>query len=94
MIAFLTLCYVGFIWLIFMKLKLLPWGRATQAIVATVGVVGIFMLIVLMGLYQPQTVEATVSQRVVPAPRRSARRCPGRPRQARSARPARRYSAP
>ena len=66
MIAFLTLCYVGFIWLIFMKLKLLPWGRASQAIVATVGVVGIFMLIVLMGLYQPQTVEATVSQRVVP----------------------------
>jgi len=66
MIAFLTLCYVGLVWLIFMKLKLLPWGRATQAVVATVGVTGIFMLLVLIGLYQPQSVAATVSQRVVP----------------------------
>ena len=66
MIAFLTLCYVGFVWLIFLKLKLLPWSRVTQAIVATLGIVGIFMLIVLMGLYQPQSVSATVSQQVVP----------------------------
>ena len=66
MIAFLTLCYIGFIWLIFMKLQLLPWSRVTQAIAATVGVVSIFLLVVFMGLYQPQTVAATVSQRVVP----------------------------
>jgi multidrug resistance efflux pump len=66
LIAFLTICYAGLVWLIFLKLKLLPWNRATQAIVATAGIVGVFMLIVLMGLYQPQAVQATVSQRVVP----------------------------
>jgi multidrug resistance efflux pump len=66
MIAFLTICYAALIWIVFFKLKLLRWDRKAQILVVTVGAVAIFLLLVTMNLYQPQAVQATVSQRVVP----------------------------
>ena len=36
MIAFLTLCYGAIVWLIFIKLKLLPWNGKSQT--AVIGV--------------------------------------------------------
>jgi multidrug resistance efflux pump len=66
MIAFLTICYVGLIWLVFFKIRLLPWSRKALAAVVTVGVVAVFLLVVAMNLFQPQSVSATVSQQVVP----------------------------
>ncbi|MHC4216946.1 MAG: HlyD family secretion protein [Planctomycetota bacterium] len=65
MIAFLTICYAAVIWVVFFKLKLLRWDRKAQVLVVTVGTVAIFLLLVAMNLFQPQAVNATVSQRVV-----------------------------
>ncbi len=66
MIAFLSLCYAGFIWLVFFKIKLLPWNRATQVTSITVGVVAILLLVILMNLFQPYCPQATLTQRTVP----------------------------
>lgn len=66
MIAFLTLCYCGIIWLIFFKFKLAKWNTRSQLISATVGVVGIFTLLILIGLYQPYSTRAVVAQQSTP----------------------------
>jgi multidrug resistance efflux pump len=64
-IAFLTLCYALIIWLIFIKLKLLPWNRGSQGAVAGVGIVGILALVISMNLYQPYSADVRVYQYVV-----------------------------
>ena len=65
MIAFLTLCYAAIVWLVFIKLKLLPWNRGSQSAVVGVGLFGIFSLIVAMSLFQPFSTDVRVYQRVV-----------------------------
>jgi len=64
-IAFLTLCYALIVWLIFIKLKLLPWNRGSQAGVVGVGIAGILALIISMNLYQPYSASVRVYQYVV-----------------------------
>jgi multidrug resistance efflux pump len=64
-IAFLTLCYSLVVWLVFIKLKLLPWNRGSQAAVAGIGVVGILALVISMNLYQPYSADLRVYQYVV-----------------------------
>jgi multidrug resistance efflux pump len=64
-IAFLTLCYSAIVWLIFIKLKLLPWNRASQATVVGIGITAIFSLIVSMSLFQPYSQDVRVYQPVV-----------------------------
>jgi len=64
-IAFLTLCYSGIVWLIFIKLKLLPWNTKSQAAVVGIGVTAVFSLIVAMGLFQPFSTDVRVYQRIV-----------------------------
>jgi multidrug resistance efflux pump len=64
-IAFLTLCYAAIVWLVFVKLKLLPWNRGSQSAVVGVGLFGIFSLIVAMSLFQPFSTDVRVYQRVV-----------------------------
>lgn len=65
MIAFLTLCYCGLIWLIFFKLRLLPWNRASQGGAVGIGVGGILALLIALSLYQPYSTEVTVYHRIV-----------------------------
>jgi multidrug resistance efflux pump len=64
-ISFLTLCYCAIVWLIFIKLKLLPWNGKSQAAVAGIGITAIFSLIVAMSLFQPLSEDVRVYQRVV-----------------------------
>jgi multidrug resistance efflux pump len=64
-IAFLTLCYCAVVWLIFIKLKLLPWNGKSQVAVAGVGITAIFSLVVAMSLFQPFSTDVRVYQRVV-----------------------------
>ena len=65
MIAFLTLCYGAIVWLIFIKLKLLPWNGKSQAAVVGIGITAIFSLVVAMSLFQPFSQDVRVYQRVV-----------------------------
>ena len=65
MIAFLTLCYSAIVWLVFIKLKLLPWNGKSQAAVVGIGLTGIFALIVSMSLFQPLSEDVRVYQNVV-----------------------------
>ena len=65
MIAFLTLCYSAIVWLIFIKLKLLPWNGKSQATVVGIGITAIFSLIVAMSLFQPYSEDVRIYQQVV-----------------------------
>jgi multidrug resistance efflux pump len=65
MIAFLTICYCAIVWLIFIKLKLLPWNRGSQGAVAGIGVAGILTLVFAMNLFQPFSTDVRVYQLVV-----------------------------
>ena len=65
MIAFLTLLYSALVWLIFIKLKLLPWNRGSQFGVVAVGISSIIALLVAMGLYQPYSTDVRVYNFVV-----------------------------
>jgi multidrug resistance efflux pump len=64
MIAFLTLCYCSIIWLIFYKLKLLPFNLVAKFIVGIIGVGGIMTLLILMNVYQPYSDDLLVYQPV------------------------------
>ena len=66
MIAFLAICYAGLVWLVFFKLKVLKWNAITQGVVYGAGIVGVFLLVVLMNLYQPQAIEGVSSRPVIP----------------------------
>lgn len=65
MIAFITLCYCGLVWLVFFKLKLLPFNAAAKVVVSAFGVAGIIALLILINIYQPYTKDMTVYQNVV-----------------------------
>jgi RND family efflux transporter MFP subunit len=65
MIAFITLCYSAIVWLIFFKLKLLPWNRSSQIAVFGIGVTGILGLLISMNLFQPYSTDVRVYERVV-----------------------------
>lgn len=65
MIAFLTLCYSALVWLVFIKLKLLPWNGKSQAAVAGLGITAIFSLVVAMSLFQPLSEDVRIYHNVV-----------------------------
>lgn len=64
MIAFLTICYCSIIWLVFYKLKLLPFNLVAKFIVGLIGVGGILTLLILMNVYQPYSDDFLVYQPV------------------------------
>lgn len=65
MLVFLTLCYVGIVWLIFFKLRLLPWNRASQGVVGLIGAAALVAIVVAMNLYQPYSTDVRVYNLVV-----------------------------
>ena len=65
MIASHTLIYCGLIWLIFFKLKLLPWNGVSQGTAVGVGLGGILALLIALSLYQPYSTDVRVYNLVV-----------------------------
>ena len=66
--------YAGFVWLIFIKLKLLPWTTPWKVAVAIFPVVMIALLLLLLNIFAPTTSDVRVVKYIVPVVRGPARR--------------------
>jgi multidrug resistance efflux pump len=64
--AILIGIYAFFVWLIFIKLKWLPWNIMTQVIVAIIPIVGLTVLILLLNVYAPSSSDVRVFKYTVP----------------------------
>jgi multidrug resistance efflux pump len=58
--------YSFFVWLIFIKLKWLPWNTATQVIVVIIPVVGLAATILLLNVFAPSSSDVRVYKYTVP----------------------------
>jgi multidrug resistance efflux pump len=58
--------YSFFVWLIFIKLKWLPWNITTQVIVVIIPIVGMAALILLLNIYAPSSSDVRVYKYTVP----------------------------
>ena len=52
--------YSFFVWLIFIKLKWLPWNTKTQVIVAIIPIVGMAVLILTLNVVAPSSADVRV----------------------------------
>lgn len=57
--------YGSFVWLIFIKLKLLPWNTGTQVVVAIIPIVGLTVLILTLNVVAPSSADVRVVKYVV-----------------------------
>src|SRR5262245_13334009 len=64
--AILLGIYSFFVWLIFIKLKWLPWNTKTQVIVAIIPIVGMAILILLLNIFAPSSADVRVYKYTVP----------------------------
>ena len=64
--AILLGIYSFFVWLIFIKLKWLPWNTKTQVIVAIIPIVGLAILILLLNIFAPSSADVRVYKYTVP----------------------------
>ena len=64
--AILLGIYSFFVWLIFIKLKWLPWNIATQVIVVIIPIVGLAALILLLNIFAPSSSDVRVYKYTVP----------------------------
>ena len=58
--------YAFFVWLIFIKLKLLPWTTPWKVTVVIIPVVGLATVLLLLNIYAPTTTDVRVVKYVVP----------------------------
>jgi multidrug resistance efflux pump len=58
--------YSFFVWLIFIKLKWLPWNTATQVTVVIIPIVGLAALILLLNIYAPSSSDVRVYKYTIP----------------------------
>ncbi len=58
--------YSFFVWLIFIKLKWLPWNIATQVTVVIIPVVGMAALILLLNIFAPSSADVRVYKYTIP----------------------------
>jgi multidrug resistance efflux pump len=58
--------YAFFVWLIFIKLKWLPWNFVSQVIVVTIPIVALTLLILLLNIVAPSSHDVRVINYVVP----------------------------
>jgi multidrug resistance efflux pump len=58
--------YSFFVWLIFIKLKWLPWNIGTQVTVVIIPVVGLAALILLLNIFAPSSADVRVFKYTVP----------------------------
>jgi len=64
--AILLAIYSFFVWLIFIKLKWLPWNTKTQVIVVIIPIVGMAALILLLNIFAPSSADVRVFKYTVP----------------------------
>jgi multidrug resistance efflux pump len=64
--ALLLAIYAFFVWLIFIKLKWLPWNITTQVIVAIIPIVGLTVLILLLNIFAPSSSDVRVFKYTIP----------------------------
>lgn len=64
--AILLGIYAFFVWLIFIKLKWLPWNTATQVTVVIIPIVGLAALILLLNVFAPSSSDLRVIKYTVP----------------------------
>ena len=64
--AILLGIYCFFVWLIFIKLKLLPWTTPWKVTVAIIPVVGLTAMILLLNIGAPSSADVRVIKYVVP----------------------------
>src|SRR5262245_4339027 len=64
--AILLGIYAFFVWLIFIKLKWLPWNTATQVTVVIIPIVGMAALILLLNIFAPSSSDLRVVKYSVP----------------------------
>ena len=64
--ALLLAIYAFFVWLIFIKLKWLPWNTKTQVIVVIIPIVGMAALILLLNIFAPSSSDVRVFKYTVP----------------------------
>jgi len=64
--AILLAIYSFFVWLIFIKLKWLPWNTKTQVVVAIIPIVGMAVLILLLNIFAPSSADVRVFRYTVP----------------------------
>lgn len=57
--------YAAFVWLIFIKLKWLPWNTVSQVIVVLIPIVGLTATILLLNVFAPSTPDVRVINYVV-----------------------------
>jgi multidrug resistance efflux pump len=58
--------YSFFVWLIFIKLKWLPWNTGTQVTVVIIPVVGLASLILLLNIFAPSSADVRVYKYTIP----------------------------
>jgi len=63
--ALLLAIYAFFVWLIFIKLKWLPWNTKTQVTVVIIPIVGMITTILLLNIYAPSSADVRVINYVV-----------------------------
>ena len=64
--ALLLAIYAFFVWLIFIKLKWLPWNTGTQVTVVIIPIVGLAALILLLNVFAPSSADLRVIKYSVP----------------------------
>jgi multidrug resistance efflux pump len=64
--AILLGIYSFFVWLIFIKLKWLPWNTASQVTVVIIPIVGMAVLILLLNVFAPSSSDVRVYKYTVP----------------------------
>jgi hypothetical protein len=77
--AILLGIYSFFVWLIFIKLKWLPWNTGTQVTVVIIPIVGMAALILLLNVFAPSSSDVRVPPTCASTSTRcpSSRRCAG-----------------
>jgi multidrug resistance efflux pump len=63
--ALILAIYSALVWLIFIKLKWLPWNTQSQVIVVVIPIVGLTTLILLLNVWAPSTTDVRVVKYVV-----------------------------
>jgi len=58
--------YAFFVWLIFFKLKLLPWNLTSQVIVVTIPIIALTILILFMNIVAPSSSDVRAMNYVIP----------------------------
>ncbi len=66
MLEIIIAVYAGIVWLIFFKLKLLPWNSTSKVIVFTIPIIGTIALVLTLNVIAPTSNDVRVTRYVVP----------------------------